>query len=182
VVERLKQEHNAQVEWRPFFLHPETPPEGLSLPPEMQQRFAGTRERLKQMAQAAGLPMVMPDIIPNSRRALEATEYARELGKDQEFHRVVFRKFYGEGQDINQWDVLRAAAIEVGLDADEMQRETENGKYRQTLDSQIAEAYALWIEAVPTYVINDRYAIVGAQPYEVFEQVLTRLVQEGKTG
>jgi len=33
---------------------------------------------------------------------------------------------------------------------------------------------------VPTYVLNDRYAIVGAQPYEVFQRALERLASETK--
>ncbi len=179
MVERLKREHDAQVDWKPFFLHPDTPPEGLRFPPELRARFASANERLDQMAHAAGMELVHPDMIPNSRRALEATEYAREQGKLEAFHRVVFRKIYGEGQDINQWSVLREAAEEAGIDAQAMQHEVESGKYQEILDDEIDTAVALGINAVPTYVLNDRYAIVGAQPYEVFERALARLREEG---
>jgi predicted DsbA family dithiol-disulfide isomerase len=178
VVERLKRERGVQVEWKPFFLHPETPPEGIRLSPQVRARFAGAHERLDHMARAAGLEMVHPDLIPNSRRALEATEYAREKGKGQEFHRIVFDKFYGQGLDIHEWTVLRAAAEEAGLDADEMEREVEGGKFLPVLDGEIEEAYALGVTAVPTYVLDDKYAIVGAQPYEAFERVLARLAIE----
>ncbi len=180
MVERLKRERQAEVEWKPFFLHPETPPEGFQLPPQLRARFASSHERLDQMAKAAGLKMVHPDYIPNSRRALEATEYAREQGKAEEFHHVVFRKYYGEGLDIHQWPVLRAAAEEVGLNAEEMQRATDAGKYHAMLDSEIETAQELGVNAVPTYVLNDKYGIVGAQPYEVFERVLAKLAEEQK--
>jgi predicted DsbA family dithiol-disulfide isomerase len=186
VVERLKREHEVEVEWKPFFLHPDTPPEGLRLSPQVRARFAGAHERLDQMARAAGLEMVHPDLIPNSRRALEASEYARRQGKHEDFHRIVFDKFYGGGHDIHEWTVLRAAAQEAGLDADQMEREVEGGKYRAALDAEIEEAYALGITAVPTYVLDDKYAIVGAQPYEAFERVLARLAvehqEDGGTG
>ncbi len=178
MVERLKTEYDATVEWKPFFLHPEMPPDGMVLSPTFRTRMAGTHERLKLMAHAAGMEMVFSERLPNSRRALEATEYARAQGKDLEFHRVVFRKFYGEGQDISQWEVLRAAAQEVGLDADAMQRETESGKFTASFDAQIEEAYSLGIEGVPTYILNDKYAIVGAQPYEVFKRAIARLEEE----
>ena len=55
---------------------------------------------------------------------------------------------------------------------------TESRKYQEVLDDQIGEAYALGITAVPTYVVDDKYAIVGAQPYEAFERVLARLEAE----
>ena len=147
----------------------------MQLPAHVRARFGGMTERLKQMAHAAGLEMVAPNVIPNSRRALEASEYAREQGQHEEFHRVVFRKFYGEGQDMSRWEVVRAAAEEVGLNPDAMQSKTENGKYKAAVDAQIAEARVLGITGVPTYIFDDKYAIIGAQPYEVFQQTMARL-------
>jgi predicted DsbA family dithiol-disulfide isomerase len=166
------------VEWRAFELHPEIPPQGLQLAPDMRDQLVGMSERLKEMALEAGMPIVMPDLIPNSRRALEAAEYARRKGKHEAFHRAVFRKLYGEGQNIHDWDVLRAAAEEAGLDADAVQRETERGMFRVEVDRQTAEAWALGITGVPAYILNDRYAIIGAQPYEVFQQTVSRLEAE----
>jgi len=113
--------------------------------------------------------------IPNTRRAHESTEYAREKGKLLEYHRAVFDKFYGKGEDISQWEVLRDAALQVGLDADEMQREVESGKYTAQVNAMVREAQQIGVSGVPTYVLNDRYAIVGAQPYEVFLQALKKL-------
>lgn len=168
------------VEWRPFFLHPEWPSEGIRLPPHVRERFATIYERLQKMAYDSGLPLVSLDNLPNSRRSLEASEYARAHRKHEEFHRIVFRKLYGEGQDISKWEILRAAAREVGLDADEMQFETDNGNYRDVLDTRLEKAHALGITAVPTYIINDKYSVEGAQPFEVFEQVLKRLEGTGK--
>lgn len=134
------------------------------------------------MARAAGLEMVTPSRIPNTRLAHEATAFARSRGKGEAFHRVVFRKFYGEGQDISRWEVLRAAAEEAGLNADDMQREVEAGQHTAAVKAQVEEAYALGITSVPTYILNDKYAIVGAQPYDVFRQALARLVAEAEDG
>jgi len=178
VVERLKAEHGAEVEWRPFYLRPDTPPEGMELPAYVRARYTDTTERLRQMAHATGLEMVTPSRIPNTRLAHEATEFARVHGKGEEFHRVVFRKFYGEGQDIGRWEVLRAAAEEIGLDAEAMQREVDSGTYRAAVENQVAEAYHLGITGVPTYILDDKYAIVGAQPYEVFQEAMARLAAE----
>lgn len=178
VVERLKAEHDVAVDWRPFYLRPDTPPEGMELPVYLQAQASSTTERLRQMARANGMEMVIPVRIPNTRLAHEATEYAREQGKADDFHRIVFRKYYGEGQDIGQWEVLRAAAEEAGLNADEMERLVTGRRYTTTVEDQVEEAFALGITGVPTYVLNDRYAIVGAQHYEVFEQALQRLAAE----
>ncbi len=175
MVEKLKETEVVEVEWRPFYLRPDTPPEGLELPAYLRERAAGVNERLRQMAAGYGMEMTPLKRILNTRRAHEATEYASEHGQGNAFHRVVFRKVYAEGQDISRWDVLRSAAEEVGLDVEAMQREVDGGKYAASVQEQVDEAYALGISGVPTYVLNDRYAIVGAQPYPVFEQAIARL-------
>ncbi len=159
-------------------MHPDTPENGYRLPESVRARMAGAHQRLEQMAQAAGLPMVFTDLIPNSRRALEATEYAREQGRANEFHHAVFDRIYGQGLDIHDWSVLREAATQAGLDPEEMQREVESGRFHELLDAEIEAAQQLGVTAVPTYVVNDRYGIVGAQPYEVFERVLKRIKVE----
>jgi predicted DsbA family dithiol-disulfide isomerase len=122
VVERLKEEYRVDVEWRPFYLRPDTPPEGMELPEYIKRaRDNGSEERLRTIAKLYGMEFKSTERIYNTRLAHEATEYAREHGKGNEFHRVVFRKVYAEGGDPSQWDVLRSAAEEAGLDAEEMQ-------------------------------------------------------------
>jgi len=179
VVAKLKAGYNVEVEWRPFYLRPDTPPEGMDLPDYIQKaRANGSEERLQQIARSNGMEFVSTRRIYNTRLAHEATEYAREHGKAEEFHRIVFRKVYAEGQDISQWDVLRSAAEEAGLDADEIQKVVDGGKYTADVAAQVQQAYQIGVSGVPTYVINNRYAIVGAQPYEVFKNALTRILNE----
>ncbi len=179
MVEKLKAEYPIDLEWRPFYLYQDVPPEGLDIPDYVKRaREAGSEDRLSQIAKANGMPFVSTERIYNTRLAHEATEYAREHGRANEFHGVVFRKVYAEGLDISQWDILRAAALEVGLDADEMQSDVESGKYTAEVEGQVEQAYALGVTGVPTYVINNRYAIVGAQPYEAFKNALVRILKK----
>lgn len=177
-VEKLTRDYPVELTWRPFYLRPDTPPEGMELPAHVKARMAQMNERFKQMATAAGLKMVFPDRIPNTRLAHEATEYANQKGKGLEFHRGVFDRYYGRGEDVSQWMVLREVALEVGLDADEMQREVESGKFTRIVSDQVNEAAQIGIDGVPTYILNDRYAIVGAQPYENFVSAVEQIEQE----
>lgn len=179
MVERLKAEHNVDVEWRPFYLYFDVPPEGMELPEHVKQaRRNGSEERLHQIAESYGLKFMSTKRIYNTRLAHEATEYARERGRVSEFHKVLFRKVYAEGQDPSQWDVLRSVAEEVGLDAAEMQSQVENEKYKAIVADQVRQAYQIGVTGVPTYVINNRYAIVGAQPYEVFKRALEQITNQ----
>jgi len=179
VVEKLKEEYQIDVEWRPFYLYFDTPPEGRELPEYIKQKRAmGSEQRLKEIANSYGMKFVSTQRIYNTRVAHEATEYARESGKGNEFHKIVFRKVYAEGQDPSQWEVLRSVAEEVGLNADEMQRDVESEKYTANVADRVRWAYQIGVTGVPTYVIDNRYAIVGAQPYEVFKDVLGQIMNQ----
>lgn len=177
MVEQLKAEYDVDLEWRPFYLYFDVPLDGLELPEHVKRaRAAGSEEHLKLIAQSYGMEFLSTKRIYNTRLAHEATEHAREHSKANEFHPTVFRRVYAEGLDISRWDVLRSAAQEVGLDADEMQNEVENGKYTNLLEDQVRWAYQIGVTGVPTYVINERYAIVGAQPYEAFDHALRQIL------
>ncbi len=178
MVDQLKAEHNVDVEWRPYYLRPDTPPEGLDLPDYiLKARANGSEERLQSMAAMHGMQFKSTERIYNTRIAHEATEYAREHGKVDEFHKVVFRQVYADGLDISKWDVLCAAAEEVGLNADDMQTVVEGGRYTIQVAEQVRWAQQIGVTGVPTYVINDRYAIVGAQPYHAFKNALAQIMK-----
>ncbi len=167
------------VEWRPFYLYFDTPPEGRELPDYVKRaRANGSEERLRTIADLYGMEFRSTERIYNTRLAHEATEYAREHGKANEFHRIIFRKVYAEGQDPSGWDVLRSAAQEAGLDGEALQREVESGRYTASVNQQVQWAYQIGVSGVPTYVINDRYALVGAQPYEVFKNALAQIMNQ----
>mgnify|MGYP000209194659 CR=1 FL=1 len=180
VVEKLKEEYNVDVEWRPFYLYWDVPLEGAELPDYVKRaRANGSEERLQAIASSYGMDFQSTARIYNTRLAHEATEYAREHGAANEFHKTLFRKVYAEGYDPSKWDVLRATAEEVGLNADEMQPRLENGHYTEYVAEQVRWAQQVGVSGVPTYVIDDRYAIVGAQPYEAFKNALTQIKSVG---
>jgi predicted DsbA family dithiol-disulfide isomerase len=179
VVERLKEEYNVDVEWRPFYLYWDTPPEGRELPAYVTRaRAGGSEERLKSMANSYGMDFRSTERIYNTRMAHEATEFARDNGKGNEFHKALFRRVYAEGQDPSKWPVLRSTAEEVGLNANEMQELVESQRYTQHVEEQVRWAQQIGVTGVPTYVINDRYAVVGAQPYKVFKNALTQIMNQ----
>jgi predicted DsbA family dithiol-disulfide isomerase len=179
VVERLKEEYNIEVEWRPFYLYWDVPPEGKDLPDYVKRaRAGGSEQRLQSIASSYGMDFQSTERIYNTRLAHEATEYAREKGKGNEFHKALFHKVYAQGQDPSDWRVLRATAEEVGLKADEMQQLVESSHFTGYVDDQVRWAQQIGVTGVPTYIINDRYAIVGAQPYEVFKNALAEIMKQ----
>ncbi|MBJ6763350.1 DsbA family oxidoreductase [Myxococcaceae bacterium JPH2] len=174
-VEKLRKEYDVLVDWRPFFLRPETPPEGLPLPEYVKERMKDPNNPLKVRAAQAGLKMVHRDIIPSTRRAHEAAEFARDAGKLDPFHAAVLRRYWTEGQNLWEFETLRGAAQDAGLDPDALQRALEEGRYTKRVEESVREAQGLGVNAVPTFVLGERFALQGAQEYDIFRQAMQRL-------
>lgn len=175
MAEKLQQEFGARIDWRPFLLHPNTPPEGQELSKEKLESIVPMRKYITQITQANDMPIKFPGRIISSRRALAATEYAREQGKEALFIRATFDKVFAEAQDINDWKVMRDAAEYAELDYFSLRREMDTGLYDLILEAQRQEALNKGITNVPTFILNNRYAVVGVYPIEVFRTVLEHM-------
>lgn len=169
-VDQLLAEYDVTVEWRAFELHPDIPPEGMAIPwpPE---RIAQGRASFERMANDAGLEYGERTHWYNSDLAHEATEWARERGADDPFHRGIFRAYFVDDRNIGSPDVLAEIAIELGLDAADLRAALVDRRYRERVVEQYREAREIGVTAVPTFVAEG-YAIVGAQPYDVFHRLM----------
>lgn len=163
------------MEWQPFLLRPDAPEEGWALPEAIKARARQPGNPLKVRAAALGLTMVERDWVPNSRRAHECTEFARAQGRLEPFHAGVLERYWSRGEDLHDWAVLEAAAKDAGLDATQMRAQVETGRYRQAVADSISQAHELGVTGVPTFVVEGRYALVGAQPADAFREVFSRL-------
>ncbi|MEX1254054.1 MAG: DsbA family oxidoreductase [Dehalococcoidia bacterium] len=177
-VERLQREFEIDVEWRPFELHPEIPPEGIARGerPPSPQRVA-MYEQLRGLAQEAGLPFERPGRVPNSHRALEAAEFAREHGAFDAYHHALFDAFFGQGRDIGDIDVLAEIAASNGLDPRALREALETQRYAALVDERTAEARASGVTGTPTVIFEEgerRFPVAGAQDYAVFEHIAQR--------
>ncbi len=175
IIDGVRREFQVDVEVRSFLLAPNCPPEGQPLPgtPEDRaQQFVG----FKAIADQLGLPVVQREWTSYSRRALEATEYARDEGKIDPFRRVVFRQYWADNLDISQDDVLRAAAVEVGLDADAMLATVNDRRFSERIDEDMDIAAEIGIKGVPSYLMAGN-TIHGQAPFEHFARLLIDLGQ-----
>ena len=174
-IEKLRREYDFEVDWKPFFLRPETPPEGMPLPAYIVERMKDPNEPLKLRAAREGLKMVRGERIPSTRRAHEAAEFARRHGRLEYLHAALLKRYWEQGQDLYSLEVLRGAATDAGLNPDELQRALGAGTFRAAVEEGVQEASDLGIGAVPTFVFNDAFAVQGAQELPVFRQAMERL-------
>ncbi len=116
-----------------------------------------------------------PDVVPNSRRALQLTELARDLGRHEETHDRLMDAYWAEGQDIGDPDVLRSLAGELGLPAAEVDDVLATDRYADRIAASTAQAVAIGANAVPAFLLGRRLLVLGAQPREAFEQAFAQL-------
>jgi predicted DsbA family dithiol-disulfide isomerase len=180
-IEKLGKEYDLRVDWRPFFLRPETPPEGMPLPDYVKQRMKDPNDPLKLRAAREGLKMVRREIVPSTQRAHEAAEFARAHGKLDPMHAALLRRYWSEGQDLWSFETLRGAAAEAGLDPDELQKAIEEARFRTAVEGGVREAHELGIRAVPTFIFDGKLAVQGAQELPVFRSAMQRLSRAPRT-
>lgn len=140
-------------------------------------RSEQVRERLVQVASQVGLTMGQRDVIINSRRALGAAEFAREHDKFDQMHRALFQAHWGLTGRLEDIDDLVRIGSGIGLDATELREAIEESRYDEVIDENRRVATSVGIDAIPAHIFGRRYLVVGAQPYEAFQQVIERLTQ-----
>lgn len=80
--------------------------------------------------------------------------------------------YFTEGQPIGETDTLRAAALAVGLDADEVEAVLTGDAFADEVRTDIADAQRIGVSGVPFFVAGGRLAVSGAQPPEALLDVL----------
>jgi len=159
----------------PFELHPEIPPEGRPRDEVLPLAYLAQAEAgVNRLATAVGLRLKLHDRLINSRPALQAAEFAREQGRFAPMHRELFRAYWDEGRDVSAIEVLREVAARTGVDVAGMESAVEENRFGDYLDARRAEAEDLMINGIPAHVIADRYLVMGAQPYDLFERVMAK--------
>jgi len=143
-------------------------------------RAADAPKRMAQFAARFGIhDMKHPMRIPNTRRALAVAELARERGRLDAFRAAAMSAHWRDGLDIESDRDLRAIAQRAGLDPDEAVRAADEPEYQRRIDEVRAEANALGVTGIPTFVFGDlearALAVVGCQPYEVLAGAIRRL-------
>ena len=154
------------MSWHGFELHPEVPPGGRGVDELFgAARAAEYRDYLQRFAEGFGVPIGWPARVPNTRRALALTEFARERGKLEEVRDATMAAHWLEGKNIEAGDDLRAIAVAAGLDADAALAAADDPAYLARVDAARERAHELGVTGIPTFLIGDRRA-VGCQPYE----------------
>jgi predicted DsbA family dithiol-disulfide isomerase len=146
----------------------------------LSERFRGYDlssfyDQLRTRGKEVGVVFGNLTVLSNSRLALMASEYARDLGRYDSFHKNMFYAYFTEGLDISKANVIADVAGKSGLDEKETLSAVRDGRYASRLNETRKEASLIGLTGVPLFVIENKYKIGGAQPIETFRDLLDKI-------
>ncbi len=175
-VEKLKATFEIETVLVHFPLHPETPVEGRSMAESYAARGIdpeAAHARMKGLMDAEGLPYGRRTHSYNSRLAQELGKWADTQPGGEAIHDALYKAYFVEARNLADVDLLVAIAGSVGLPEDEARAVLDERRFKDAIDADWAKSHQYGVTGVPTFVAA-RHGVVGAQPYEVLEQLVEK--------
>jgi predicted DsbA family dithiol-disulfide isomerase len=171
-IDRLASEYDVKPLWRPYWLHPETPPEGTPCA-RTPERVARLHAWIKDMAPEQYPRIRIPEKRQYSFLAFEALEFAYDHGRDFAFKTALYELMWTEGADIGDAETLMTAAERAGLDADQLTMALDEHFYAERALDAIKQAREIGITNTPTIFLG-KTRINGWTYYEVLQSVMEK--------
>jgi len=184
---RFPHKDKVQVEWKSFQLAPElktTPGQnindflaehkGIS-----REQAASMNNQVSQLAEQVGLVYNLDKSIPaNTFNAHQFTHFAKRYGKQNEAEEILFRSYFTDGKNIDDYQTLIQLGAEIGLDTEALKTALENGSFASNVMKDTYEAQQVGARGVPFFVFDRKSAISGAHESHTFLQTLENAYAE----
>lgn len=132
--------------------------------------------RMRSMGEPEGINFTFGGKVGNTRDAHRLLELARTKGPAVQDGAVMalFRSYFEQGGDITDVKMLVDAGVGAGMERAEVERWMAEGLGGDEVDREVERAYAQGIHGVPSFEINGRWHVEGAQDVEAFLEEFTR--------
>ena len=176
-----------ELDWQPFELNPTMPKEGQNVIEHITEKYGSSLEDQKLSKQQMiengaelGFTFDYFDAMKmvNTRDAHILLDFAKEQGKQTELNLKYVAAFFSDRKDISDRTILLDELEKVGLDKNEAILRLESMDARNKVIEEENTWKNMGVNSVPTFVFNRKSALSGAQPVDVFKQVLTQLLNE----
>ncbi|MFT3888829.1 MAG: DsbA family oxidoreductase [Arachnia sp.] len=123
-------------------------------------------------------------VVANSRRAHRLLQAAKAADRTDGAARAdaleeaLFSAHFEKGGNIGDAETLVRLGVEAGLDEEAARAALDSAELDAAVDADIREAAAIGVRGVPFFVVDNAYGVSGAQPSEVFTQVLERALAD----
>lgn len=186
-LDQLEGEIEAEISWKPFELNPNMPVEGQDLAEHLAQKYGlseaqgiENRNRILDMGERAGFSFNFSGkrIMINSLDCHRLLTWAATEGKQTELKLAMFKAHFTDGVYLNNQETLLDVVASVGLDIERAKAILAGGEFFQQVRSEQHALQQMGITSVPTFIINEQYAITGGQPSDAFVQALKQISEQ----
>ena len=186
-IQELGLEDKIELEWQPFELNPNMPAEGENLRQHLANKYGTTpedsvraRDNLTNLGKEVGFDFDYFDGMKmvNTRDAHALLQWAEQFGKQTELKLALFAAFFGQRKDVSDRNTLATILTDIGLDANMGIATLDDASNADSIEYQENQWHQLGVSSVPTVVFNMESAVTGAQPVEVYKQILTEYAEK----
>jgi predicted DsbA family dithiol-disulfide isomerase len=179
-------DHPLLVEWHPFQLNPDMPPEGMDRRTYLEHKFGGKEGAVRAYApvvehgEALGLDWRLDAITrtPNTLNAHRLIHWAGIEGRQTPVVANLFKAYFVEGRDIGDTAVLADIAEKVEMDRAATEALLAGEADADDIRARDAHARKRGVTGVPTFIVAQQHALSGAQPTELWLQVINELAEK----
>ena len=173
-----------ELEWKAFQLNPDLPDKGNGYPVKEylinsvgypEEGIKSMYDNLKKLSDDAGVKFNLTNAIAaNTHDAHRLIKLAAKKGMDSTVLAKLSKAYFEDAKDYSDWDFLIETGKEVGLEQDEILAMLQSDQFSYEIKQDIQEAANLGFDTVPTFLMDERQAIVGSEPVDLFLKVLNK--------
>jgi len=181
----VKDELAVSVTFRPYQLNPDMPPEGVDHKKHLAEKLGGAaavdsaHERLAGLGREDGIDFDFPavKISPNTLDAHRLLRWAMIEGPQiqQRVALALFKAYFEEGRNVGDRTVLLDIAESCGMDRSVVTALFSAGADVDSVKEEIGMARDMGVTGVPCFIIDNKYAVMGAQPVDVLTNALREI-------
>jgi predicted DsbA family dithiol-disulfide isomerase len=182
----LKPAIPVELHFRPYFLNPWIPREGISREKYLTtkfgspERYRGIAQRVAEAAAAEGLTYEIDGIKrqPNTLDCHRLILWAGQAGHAARMKQRLMDLYFTEGGDLTDPEMLVGAAADSGLDADLVRQRLATDEDVARVEREANSAKEAGIDGVPCFVLGGLLAVQGAQAPDYLAQAIERAANE----
>jgi len=179
-------DHPLIVEWHPFQLNPDMPPEGMDRRAYLEHKFGGKEGAVRAYApvvehgEAAGIEWNLDTIprTPNTLNAHRLIHWAGIEGRQTPVVANLFKAYFVEGRDIGDAVVLADIAEKAEMDRAMIETLLASDADAEDIRARDAHARQRGVTGVPTFIVAQQHALSGAKPTELWLNVIDELAEK----
>ncbi len=177
-------DHPFVIEWHPFQLNPDMARDGMDRRAYLEGKFGGKEAAVKayapvvEHAKAAGLTINFEAMkrTPNTLNAHRLIHWAGIEGRQIAAVSALFQAYFVDARDIGDVEVLADIADGIEMDAAVTLKLLKTDVDAQDIRDRDSHSRKMGISSVPTFIVANQHAVPGAQPPELWANVIADLM------